>query len=143
MNYMFCKLFVFDKEENFNNLKSTLTKIKEPYRIVTNSSNLNNILKLNGFDSISIDELYPDKDPQTFELNKLVLKELQKYKKFFTNICFQNFDIFPSIQNQIIKELILIEKTKRILENKQNIIFIFKDFLFPLFIILKNALVRL
>jgi len=136
---MYCKVFFFQNENEWKGIKSSLRSIKDPFHIITTNSKLDIHLKQIGLNSKLFEEEFPRDADETYEINRLSRKKLQKYHDIFLNLFFQNIEIFSSIENQILNEIILLEKTQRILSGQKNIIFILENFFPSYFLILKLA----
>jgi len=137
---MWCKLFFyFDENESKKKLTKKLKEIKEPFQIITDSLFLTESLNKIGFNSGILDNIVPEKGSTVNEVDKFSKKLLNDYRLIFQNIRFNECEIFVGFEYQLLRQLHLLGRTKKILESKKNTIFVFDRFYFVYFVILKLA----
>jgi len=137
---MFCKIFFYLNENDRDGIISELKKIPQNCAIITTNKKLNEFLKNQEIISDWMGEIFPQAGVRTYEINMNGRRILDDYRKLFSDLTFRGIEIFSSIENQILKEIILLEKAKKIIEKKKNIVFIFDEFSNSYFTILKLAL---
>jgi len=135
---MNCKIFFYENDNDWKKILTHLENIKEDHQLITTSLLVNEFLKKNGKDSIMLEEIFPVENKKTYELNSKIMMELKEYENIFSNFFYKKYKIFNSIENQILKELILFHRIKKILENNINTIFIFNEFYFSFFILIDS-----
>lgn len=136
---MQCQLLFFEKKNDWSNIDKHLKNILEPYQIVTDNYSLNEFLQQCGKNSRTLRDIFPEEGDITYEVYKASKKIQQQYKKYFQNVAFDGIEIFDGIENQLLDQIILLEKTRKILEEKKNTIFIFEGFSFTYYAIKKLA----
>jgi len=137
---MFCKILFYLNENDWDGIISELKKNPQNCTIITTNKKLNEFLKNQKIISDWMEEIFPQANVQTYEINMNGRRVLDDYRKLFDNLTFHGIEIFSSIENQLLKEIILLEKAKKILDKKKNIIFIFDEFSNSYFAILRLAL---
>ena len=132
---MICKIFFYYSNDDWNDIQNHLDKHKESYEIVSTDPLLDEYLKKNGYSSKTLLEIFPFEAQITYEVNIIAKNFLEKLRKYFSGITFHDYKIFSTIERQLLTEIVLIEKARKILEQKKNIIFIFKGYSFSYFTI--------
>jgi hypothetical protein len=125
---MKCELiFYYEKKLDKNELIQYL-KNKSNYRIITNNSYLNKFLETKNKESYVLEDIIPsksDKGKKAFEESRELLL---KYKKIFSKIQFKNIKIFETFDYPLLRQLLLLEKIRIILEDKKDTVFIFEGY---------------
>ena len=134
---MFCKIFFIPNNNDRNTLYSTLEGLSNSTQIITTNSQINQELQKQGKDSQFLSEIFPKADNRTYEIHQASRDILKDYRNVFKKLQFNQIEIFTSIENQILNEIILIEKCKSILNKKKNTIFVFDTFSYANFAILE------
>ena len=134
---MQCKVFFFNNNNEWSEIDKHLTNITEPFQIITNSYSLNEFL--NKKRSKTFREIFPEEGSITYDVYVNSKKIQQMYLECFKNIKFRGFPVFAGIENQLVDQVIVLEKVRKILEEKKNTIFIFEDFYFTYFAIMRLA----
>lgn len=130
---MLCELFFYYNQNNrWEELSNHIKKIPEPRQIITDSNALTEFLKKNGIDSSLLDEIVPEKGATVHEVDKFSKKILKEYSHIFHNVTFSDIEIINGIEYQFLRQLHLLGRTKILLENKVNTIFIFERF-YPIY----------
>jgi len=138
---MFCKLFFFYSLKNGSkSLIKEIEKNNEPYRIVTNSPELFVSLKKEHKNVFKINDIIPDVGKEAWEIFEKAKKIHVEYKNVFQDLKFKNVVIFNGFEYPILRQLNLLQKAKKILENKQNTIFVFTRFYPIYFSIMKTSI---
>lgn len=135
---MFCKTFFLD-DGNLINVKKTFDNIQEDYQIITDEEFLNEFLKKSNKRSSCLSEVFSEISNENRSINDSAFIELEKYRKKLEHIKFREISIFNGIENQLLEDIIFLEKNKRILNKKENIIFLFSKFSSTHFLIQKIA----
>jgi len=134
---MFSKILFFYEDDDWKNIDIHLRDIPQPFQVITNSDLLNNFLKKLNINSRTLTEIFPYDQPITYEVNNIASNLLEHYKKLFDKIMFRGFEIFDSLEQQILSEILFYTKTTKILQEKVNTIFIFEGYSFSYFILQK------
>lgn len=137
---MQCHILFFEKKNDWSNINKHLKNISEPYQIVTDSYSLNEFLQKSGKNSRTLRDIFPEEGDITYDVYRASKKIQQQYKKYFQNVTFDGIEIFAGIENQLLDQIILLEKVRKILEERRNIIFIFEGFSFTYYAIQKLAI---
>lgn len=124
-------MFFYDKK-GFENINKYLEEIKEEYKIITNSLELNEFLKKNNKESFVLSDIIPETSRLEAEVYKEAVELRNTYREYFKDLVYQNIEIFSGFEYIILHQLILFEKTKKILKDKKNTVFIFSTF-FPVY----------
>ena len=135
---MFCKVF-FIHDGNVTSVKDALENIDEDHHIITDDEFLNRFLKKNNKKSSSLSELFNEISDKNNLINDLSDKELRKYKKNLSVVKYNQIGVFDGIENQLLEEIIFLEKIKILLNKKKNIVFLFSKFSISYFLIQKFA----
>ena len=138
---MFCKLFFFYSLKNGSkSLIKEIEKNNEPYRIVTNSAELFESLKKENKNVFRIIDIIPNVGREAWKIFDKAKKIHVEYKNAFQDLKFKNVDIFNGFEYPILSQLNLLQIAKKILENKQNTIFVFTRFYPIYFSIMKTSI---
>jgi len=135
---MFCKIFYFNNDSNFNKILSVLNDIEFPYRIMTDNTSLNEFLKKNKKNSNTFDEVFLE-DKITHDVYQKTYENLSKINHLYENLVYKDCKIFESLETLLREEIALVEKSRIILQSKTNTVFIFKGVMFSYFVINKIA----
>ena len=134
------KIISFEKDVKIKKVFQHVKHYGDSYRIITNHVELNNLLKNELIDSNLISDIKLDSN----NTEKIIYEEskiLQKnYEKIFENISYRNVKPYDGIKFLLLPKLMSIIKSKKILEDKKNTIFIFESFSELYFSILKMAM---
>ena len=114
---------------------SFIQDLSEDYQIITTNQQINTELKIHGKNSKLLSEIFPGGDNITYEIHRKSRKTLDEYRDHFKNIHYNKIEIFSSIENQILQEIILIEKAREILSKKKDTVLIFDTFSYSYFAI--------
>lgn len=137
---MFCKIFFYYNTDDWSKIPKLLERISSSYEIVTTSESLNKFLKENQKNSRTFQELFLDYDQVTWDANRQAKKIIKQYENFCKDIVFREFKIFKGLENHLLTEIVLLERCKKLLERKNNTIFIFEGYSYTYFAILKAAM---
>lgn len=135
---MQCWLYFFNNNK-WQGIEEHLKYIPEPYQIITNSYSLNEYLVKTNKKSSTLREIFPEEGEITHDTYRRTKKTQSEYESNFKNITFRGFEIFPGFENKLQDYIILFEKARKILEEKKNTVFIFEEFYFTYFAIMKLA----
>ncbi len=134
---MFCKIF-FSYENNYEEIDK-LENTDETYQIITTNEILSFSLKKQGKNIWTLYQKFPEIHNLTYEANRKASVALNEYKQHLGNVIFNGFEIFSGMENQLLDEMIFLEKIKMILDERKSVIFIFDRFSFTYFTILEMA----
>src|SRR5690348_3780473 len=102
---MFCNLLFFYDKNEYENINTNLNGIKDNYRIITNSLELNEFLKIKGKKSFVLSDIIPEMGPIAIEIYKEVQELRDKYREHLKDIIFQNIEIFSGFDFIILHQL--------------------------------------
>jgi len=136
---MQCELFFsYEKNIDFEMIRNHLDSIPEPKQIVTNNYKLHEFFKKNNQNSKMIGRGFLDTED---DLGEKIYKKSKilhdEYKKAFKDLTYKGISIFSGFDNLLFRQLIILFKVEKILEEKKNTIFIFKEY-FPIFFVIKR-----
>ena len=134
---MRCDVLFFYNKNDCGEIDKLVQGFPKPLQVITSSYDVNEFLKKRGINSASLRDIFAEEGDNTYEIHNRSKKIQAAYRRLFQNITFLGFDIFSGIENQLLDQIILLEKIKNILENRINTIFIFENFSFSYFAILK------
>jgi len=134
---MDCKLFCYYKEGDFDDINKNLKNQYASFRIVTDDDKLNLFLKKNGFHSKTLQEMFSDYSQIMFDVYRNSKDTLLKYQNECKSVRYGNLEILNGLSHYLIEDVLLLEKARKILEDKENTVFIFKKYLPIYFAILK------
>lgn len=137
---MFCKIFFYYNTDDWSKIPELLENISPSYEIITTSESLNRFLKEKQKNSRTFQELFLDYDKVTWDTNRQAKKTIKQYENFCKDIAFREFKIFKGLENHLLTEIVLLERCKKLLERKNNAIFIFEGYSYTYFAILKAAI---
>jgi hypothetical protein len=132
---MFCKVLCYYTQKDWLKIENILNSLDEKFTIITTNEELNFFLIKKGFSSYTLSEKFFDFDENKQEMEKNIKIKLTEYKKNLKQIKYKNIQIFDGVETKIIDQLTLLEKTKSLLDEKLNFVFIFDYFLYHLFAI--------
>lgn len=131
---MFCQILINDSK-NWKNIIHILDKENSEISIITNDVLLNNFLNTQNKNSQTLLQIFPFESTITKKIHERAKNNLEKYRKLFNELEFQDVKIFDSLEREILNDLIIFEKILEILNKKQNYFFIFNQYSFIYFII--------
>ncbi|MEX1150854.1 MAG: CDP-glycerol glycerophosphotransferase family protein [Nitrosopumilaceae archaeon] len=100
-------------------------------RIITNDNYVRDFLKNAGVACQTINEIFPlEDDEKTYEINKIALNKIRTYASLFRDTTFRGTEIFSVLEPKLLAEVTFAEKIRKILEEKADTIFIFREFSF-------------
>ncbi len=135
---MQCELyFSHGKNIDYKMISDHLDSISEPKQIVTDNYYLHEFLKKNNKNSKMFkNNILDDKDlGETIYKKTKILHE--EYKKAFKDLSHNGISIFSGFDNLLFRQLIILFKAEKILEEKKNTIFIFNGY-HPIFFVIKR-----
>jgi len=133
------KIISFEKDVKIEKVFQNIKNYDDSYRIITNNPTLYNLLKNKLINCSLISDIKLDSSNQEKEIYEEAKILQSNYKKIFDSITFKNVKAFNGIEFRLLRQLISIIKSKKILENKTNTIFIFESFSTLYFSMLKIA----
>lgn len=127
---MKCKLFFFNgKNVDYEKIAKHFENLSDSFRIITNSAGLNCSLKTMEKNSFLLSDIFPEEGPLANEVYLNSKKIQSEYKKIFSGIETKQIEIFSGFDFLLLRQFSLLVKSKKILENKQDSIFIIENFL--------------
>ena len=132
---MICKVCFFNNKADWNNVLEYLTNYVDKYSIITSDESLNFFLKQHNIKSETFDKIFPFGKKLFLQLRNEARDLLNKYREKFNKIKFREFEIFLTLEPQLLNDLLLYLQSKYILEQNKDVLFIFKGFSFLLFTI--------
>jgi hypothetical protein len=136
---MFYKILIVNKFESFQKLLEYLDHQSSSYDVITDNHLLNNFLKNNKKSSKLFEDIFPIFSQEDRDVKSKTTEIIKNYLDIFKNIKYSQIELFKLIQNHVIREIVLLEQTKFILNKKKNYIFIFSEISFTHFSMLKIA----
>ena len=130
-------LFSYEKKINILKIKRYLNDIDEPKQVITNNLDFHQVLKKNNINSKIIGELIPDDGIIAEEIYQKTKTLHKEYENAFKKLRFKEISIFGGFSNLLFRQIMFLFKTEKVLENKKNTVFIFKDYL-PVFFLIKR-----
>ena len=122
---MKCKLFFFNgKNVDYEKIAKHFENLSDSFRIITNSAELNCSLKTMEKNSFLLSDIFPEEGPLANEVYLNSKKIQSEYKKIFSGIEIKQIEIFSGFDFLLLRQFSLLVKSKKILENKQDSIFI-------------------
>lgn len=109
------------------------------YQIITNDIMLNDFLVKNKKDCKTIDELFPLGGKEFLRLQHEANNLIQNYKKYFDKLTYESHNIFLSLEPVLLNDAWLYLQLKKILELKQNTIFLLRGYSFAFFVVKNYA----
>jgi hypothetical protein len=134
---MQCEIY-FSHEKNFDYkmINDHLDSISEPKQIVTDNLNLHDFFKKKKINSKMLEQNIDAKDLDDIIYKKTKILH-EEYRKAFKDLSHNGISIFSGFDNLLFRQLIVLFKAEKILEEKKNIIFIFNGY-FPIFFAIKK-----
>ena len=132
---MICKVCFFNDKGDWDNVLKYLTNYVEKSSIITSDESLNLFLKQHNIKSGTFDKIFPFGEKLTLQLQNEAHNLLNKYREKFNKIKFREFEVFLTLEPQLLNDLLLYFQSKYILEQNKDVLFIFKGFSFLLFTI--------
>jgi len=125
---MYCNIFCYYQPKDLKILKKILDEKGESLEIVTEKVAANEFFNKNGFHAKQLDEFFPIYSKLTFEMYKKTKNRILDYVDACKNIEFIGHTILDGLTHYMIQDALIYEKAKKILENKENVIFVFEKF---------------
>lgn len=135
---MYCKIYYVNSDVDIKSIQSYLDP-NDNCNVVTDSLNLKNKLIENGFNCKSLSDIFPDVDATSSKIYQSSVEDIDKYKKILSKINYNEISIFPILEPILREEIVLINKFHFLLNQKQNLILIFKTLPHSLFLVNKLA----
>ena len=137
---MFCEVFCYYTQKDWFKIEDMLKIFDKKITIITTNEELKFFLTKKGFSVFTINEKFLVNGDEELQMQKNTKIKLMEYRNAFTQIKYKNIEIFDGLENYTFDQLRLLEKTKLILEEKLNVVFIFDYFLHTFFGIKKIAI---
>jgi hypothetical protein len=137
---MFSDLFFFYNTScSEEDIRNQLKKYSKPFKIITNRSGLLLYLKNLGEDIEMIDKSVPSFGDIGKEINKDSKNKINEYDKIFEKILYNDIQIYEGFRYKLLVMLEMHTKIKKILQKKENVIFIFEGYN-PVYLSIKEEL---
>jgi len=133
------KIISFENNVKIKKVFKNIKSYGDSYCIITNNAILNDLLKNELINSSLISDIKLDSSNKEREIYEEAKILQNKYKDIFKNISYRNVKAYVGIEFMLLRQLIPIIKSKKILENKTNTIFVFESFSTSYFSMLKMA----
>ena len=136
---MFCKLFFSNggNDREFEFLEKQISEISEPFQIITNNVLLHEFFRKKQKKSQILVDVVPDDGPIANEVYKNSKKLQQIYINLFSKVNYNDIEVFKCFDFSFLRQLNILSKSKRILEEKKSTIFVFNRFYEIFFVILQ------
>jgi len=136
---MFCKLFFSNggNDREFEFLDKQISEISEPFQIITNNFPLHEFFRKKQKKSQILVDVVPDDGPIANEVYKNSKKLQQIYINLFSKVNYNDIEVFKCFDFSFLRQLNILSKSKRILEEKKSTIFVFNRFYEIFFVILQ------
>lgn len=121
-------LCFYGTELNFKILSQFLKGLNTPYRIVSNSSNLKNMLENVCDEFLLLGDIFPQEGKIAEEVYSESRSLLERYREIFRDIIYHDIEVFRGFEFQLLIHLTAFIKAKKILETKKNTLFVFEKF---------------
>ena len=136
---VYCKIFCHYDDKDLLEINKIFSDDDKSFRIITDNESSNNIFKKNGYNSKTLEEVFPSYSELTFEVYKNTKNTLLKYESACKAIRFKELDILNGLLRYLKNDVLLLEQTRKILEKKENVVLVFKKYSPTYFAILKLA----
>ena len=133
---MFTKVFCYHENEDLKSIADVLRNQKDQFIVICDTEESKNAIKEN-FNAKTIDEFFPIYSDKTFAIYQNTKNALLDYQKAFSNTKFGNYPIGIGLLHYIKTDLLLIEKIRKILEEKENFVFLFRKVRYVNFLVQK------
>jgi hypothetical protein len=135
---MFCKIFHIDKESTSESISKYL-ELEKNCNIITDDINIKNDLEKIGNSCKTLSEIFPDVDPTSSKIYDLTVNKIQEYKDRLSTVNYIDIPIFTLLEPILRDDLLLINKFNFLLNEKQNLVIIFRNLTHSLFLLNKLA----
>lgn len=119
--------FYFNHNTNYDDIYKNFSNL-ENYRFVTNRTALREYFQKKNKHIMMLDDIKPEHSIEAYEVYNEVKKILVEYETELTTIEFNNITVFSGFEYYLLRTLTSLIKAKKILELRENVIFIFEDF---------------
>ena len=131
--------FYNNKGNEWETLEKIFRNTNNKTRFITTSIALNQFFNERGINSIVLDEKIPIRGEKAFEVYAESKKILEQYRSAFKEIKINGIELFEGYSYHFLRQLELIIKIKKILEENQDVIFVFENYRDSYFTMLKIA----
>ena len=132
-------LCFYNNEFNSSHILDFINKIPQPYQIITNNDEIFEIMKKENKKCVHFKTMFQQYDKQADEIFHEARKIREEYRNLFKNIIFKGIEIFKGFEYQLLLQIKISCQGRKILQRKENTIFIFEKFHPAYFIIMKIA----
>jgi len=136
---MLCKVIFYENKSDNNIILRNLRDNSKSVRIVTDDTILHEFLEKNGFNSSILGDLFPNEGPIADEIYNISKNLHESYERIFDGLKFNGIQLFSGFRYPFLRQLTILTKIRKILEEKQDVIFTFKGFSEIFFIVPKLA----
>jgi len=134
------KIISFEKDVDIKKIFQYIKNYDDSYHIITNNVSLNKLLKNELINSSLISDIKLDSSNIEKEIYGEAKILQNNYKNIFKNILYRNVKAYDGIEYLLLRQLMPIIRSKIILEDKKNTIFVFESFSKLYFSMLKMAI---
>jgi len=135
---MFCEILCYySNDTNLNNIANHLEKLPHNCKLVTNNPEVYEFSKRKGRKVFFFESLVPDREPIAHEAYREAKELHKKYQHVLQDLIFDGIKIFRGYDFSFLRRLYFIMKVKKILEKKEDTVFIFDGFSLEYFAIIQ------
>jgi hypothetical protein len=132
-------LCFYNNEFDRSHILDFINKIPQPCQIITNNDEIYEIMKNENKKCTHFKTLFQQYDKQADEIFHEARKIREEYRSLFKNVIFKGVEIFKGFEYQLLLQIKISCQGRKILQEKENTIFIFEKFHPAYFIIMKIA----
>jgi len=118
-------LFFYNKDEYQKGILDYIKNESSDSKIITNYIEVYDYLKTKGICSNILRNLIPNYGDKGEEVYKKSKKILEIYRTMFKELKFDEIQVFNGLDYSFLRQLMFVNSVRKILENKENIIFVF------------------
>ena len=136
---MFLKIYCYNKINDLEKIREHIIQENKDFELICDNENIRKQLINYNLNPKNLDDYFPRFSEINYEIYEKTKILFLKYKNAYNEIKFNQYPINLSFYRYLIKDLIFLEKIKKILNSKKNIVFVFKKNHFKNYIIQKMA----
>ena len=136
---LYCKIFCHYDDKDLLEINKIFSDGDKSFRIITDNESSNNFFKKNGYNSKTLEEVFPFYSELRYDVYQNTKNTLLKYESACKAIKFKELDILNGLLRYLKNDVLLLEQTRKILEKKENVVLVFKKYSPTYFAILKLA----
>ena len=136
---MFLKIYCYNKIRDLEKIKEHIIQENKDFKLICDNEGIRKKLMNKKLNPKNLDDLFPRFSEINYKIFEKAKISFLKYKNACNEIKFYQYQINAGFFRYLIEDLLFLEKIKKILDNKENTVFIFKKNHFKNFIIQKMA----